>query len=89
MSPRLPRLSSLSISAMSAFVQRPAPVFKTTAVVGSVFQDISLTDFLGKWYAFTPLIRRMPFDTECKQGRVVLLPNVRCGEVSSRNDRTH
>ncbi|KAF9650412.1 peroxiredoxin [Thelephora ganbajun] len=34
---------------MSAFVQRPAPIFKTTAVVGSVFQEISLTNFLGKW----------------------------------------
>ena len=45
------------IRAMSAFVQRPAPVFTTTAAVGSVFQEISLTDFLGKWYAFTLLIR--------------------------------
>jgi len=34
---------------MSAFVQRPAPAFKATAVVGSVFQEISLSDFRGKW----------------------------------------
>lgn len=42
---------------MSAFVQRPAPAFTTTAVVGSVFQEISLSDLLGKWYAFMPPVR--------------------------------
>ncbi|KIK58952.1 hypothetical protein GYMLUDRAFT_44979 [Collybiopsis luxurians FD-317 M1] len=34
---------------MVALVQKPAPQFKTAAVVDGVFQDISLSDFLGKW----------------------------------------
>ena len=46
-----PPLFSPPICIMSALVQRPAPTFKAAAVVGSVFQEISLTDFLGKWYA--------------------------------------
>ncbi|KAF9782490.1 thioredoxin-like protein [Thelephora terrestris] len=34
---------------MPALVQRPAPAFKSKAVIGSVFRDISLSEFLGKW----------------------------------------
>ncbi|KAE9398990.1 thioredoxin-like protein [Gymnopus androsaceus JB14] len=34
---------------MVALVQRPAPAFKSTAVVEGLFQDISLSDFIGKW----------------------------------------
>lgn len=62
---------------MSALVQRPAPLFKATAVVGTVFQDISLTDFLGKWYAFVLLTGEPPPNTIHEQGSFVLLPNVR------------
>jgi len=35
---------------MVAVVQRPAPAFKATAVVGGLFQDVSLADYLGQWY---------------------------------------
>ncbi|KAJ7149588.1 2-cysteine peroxiredoxin [Mycena filopes] len=34
---------------MVALVQRPAPAFKATAVIDGVFEDVSLSDFLGKW----------------------------------------
>ncbi|KIY69766.1 peroxiredoxin [Cylindrobasidium torrendii FP15055 ss-10] len=34
---------------MVALVQRPAPTFKAPAVVDGLFEDIALTDFLGKW----------------------------------------
>ncbi|KAJ7719442.1 thioredoxin-like protein [Mycena maculata] len=34
---------------MVALVQRPAPGFKAPIVVGGVFEDISLSDYLGKW----------------------------------------
>ncbi|KAJ0164841.1 hypothetical protein CTA2_13081, partial [Colletotrichum tanaceti] len=34
----------------SAFVQRPAPGFKATAVFpGGEFKDINLSDYLGQW----------------------------------------
>ena len=36
-------------TAMVATVQKPAPAFKATAVVDGLFQDISLSDYLGKW----------------------------------------
>ncbi|KAJ7149568.1 2-cysteine peroxiredoxin [Mycena filopes] len=36
---------------MVALVQRPAPAFKATAVIDGVFEDVSLSDFLGKWCA--------------------------------------
>ena len=35
---------------MVAIVQKPAPAFKATAVVDGLFQDISLSDYLGQWY---------------------------------------
>ena len=35
---------------MVAIVQKPAPVFKGNAVVDGLFQDISLSDYLGQWY---------------------------------------
>ena len=37
---------------MVARVQAPAPEFKATAVVEGAFKDISLADYLGKWYGF-------------------------------------
>ncbi|OCH85185.1 peroxiredoxin [Obba rivulosa] len=42
---------------MVAVVQKPAPAFKATAVVDGLFQDISLSDFLGQWVVllFYPL----------------------------------
>ena len=40
---------------MSAFVQRPAPAFKGTAVVDGLFQDIALSDYLGQWYVRIPV----------------------------------
>ncbi|EMD35706.1 hypothetical protein CERSUDRAFT_138397 [Gelatoporia subvermispora B] len=42
---------------MVALVQKPAPAFKATAVVDGLFQDISLSDFLGQWVVllFYPL----------------------------------
>lgn len=66
---------------MPAFVQRPAPAFTATAVVGTVFHEISLSDFHGKWYAVAPLIRQPISNTTHVQGRFVLLSDVRFGEV--------
>ncbi|RKP30367.1 peroxiredoxin TSA1 [Metschnikowia bicuspidata] len=42
---------------MSAFIQKPAPAFKKTAVVDGVFQEVSLEQYKGKWVllAFIPL----------------------------------
>ncbi|KAI0925351.1 Peroxiredoxin-1, variant 2 [Taiwanofungus camphoratus] len=42
---------------MVAIVQKPAPGFKATAVVDGLFQDISLSDYLGQWVVlfFYPL----------------------------------
>ncbi|KAK0201327.1 thioredoxin-like protein [Desarmillaria ectypa] len=34
---------------MVALIQRPAPTFKAAAVVDGLFEDISLTDYLGQW----------------------------------------
>ncbi|KAF9059097.1 thioredoxin-like protein [Rhodocollybia butyracea] len=34
---------------MVALIQKPAPAFKSTAVVDGLFEDISLSDYLGKW----------------------------------------
>ncbi|EEB90821.1 hypothetical protein MPER_10926 [Moniliophthora perniciosa FA553] len=34
---------------MVALVQRPAPGFKATAVIEGLFQEVSLSDYLGKW----------------------------------------
>lgn len=34
---------------MVAIVQKPAPAFKTTAVVEGTFKDVALSDFLGQW----------------------------------------
>ncbi|KAK7439567.1 cTPxI, variant 2 [Stygiomarasmius scandens] len=34
---------------MVALIQRPAPAFKASAVVDGLFQEVSLSDFLGKW----------------------------------------
>ncbi|EKM51359.1 uncharacterized protein PHACADRAFT_152057 [Phanerochaete carnosa HHB-10118-sp] len=34
---------------MVAQVQKPAPTFKAQAVVDGVFQDVSLSDYLGQW----------------------------------------
>ncbi|ESK85062.1 2-cysteine peroxiredoxin [Moniliophthora roreri MCA 2997] len=34
---------------MVALIQRPAPGFKATAVIEGLFQDVSLSDYLGKW----------------------------------------
>ncbi|KIK61866.1 hypothetical protein GYMLUDRAFT_42277 [Collybiopsis luxurians FD-317 M1] len=34
---------------MVALIQRPAPAFKSTAVVDGLFEEMSLSDFLGKW----------------------------------------
>ena len=35
---------------MVAIVQQPAPAFNATAVVEGQFKDISLSDYLGKWW---------------------------------------
>lgn len=42
---------------MVAIVQKPAPAFKTTAVVEGTFKDVALSDFLGQWVVlfFYPL----------------------------------
>ncbi|PCH34623.1 peroxiredoxin [Wolfiporia cocos MD-104 SS10] len=42
---------------MVATVQKPAPAFKTTAVVDGLFQEVQLSDFLGQWVVlfFYPL----------------------------------
>lgn len=42
-------LDLLSLQTMPALVQRPAPAFKAAAVVDGLFQDISLSDYLGQW----------------------------------------
>ncbi|SJL16862.1 probable TSA1-thiol-specific antioxidant [Armillaria ostoyae] len=34
---------------MVALIQRPAPGFKAAAVVDGLFEDVSLTDYLGQW----------------------------------------
>ncbi|KAJ3745039.1 thioredoxin-like protein [Lentinula boryana] len=34
---------------MVALIQKPAPAFKSTAVIEGLFEDISLSDYLGKW----------------------------------------
>ncbi|KAK7018344.1 peroxiredoxin [Favolaschia claudopus] len=34
---------------MVALVQRPAPVFKAPTVVDGLFEDVSLSDYLGQW----------------------------------------
>ncbi|KAK7464977.1 cTPxI [Stygiomarasmius scandens] len=34
---------------MVALIQRPAPAFKASAVVEGLFQEISLSEYLGKW----------------------------------------
>lgn len=34
---------------MVATVQKPAPAFKTSAVVEGLFKDIALSDYLGRW----------------------------------------
>ncbi|KAF8830975.1 hypothetical protein HHX47_DHR1000118 [Lentinula edodes] len=34
---------------MVALIQRPAPAFKSTAVIEGLFEEISLSDYLGKW----------------------------------------
>ncbi|KAJ3722805.1 thioredoxin-like protein, partial [Lentinula guzmanii] len=34
---------------MVAIIQKPAPAFKSTAVIEGLFEDISLSDYLGKW----------------------------------------
>ncbi|KAJ7641035.1 peroxiredoxin [Roridomyces roridus] len=34
---------------MPALVQRPAPAFKAPTVIDGVFEDVSLSDYLGKW----------------------------------------
>ncbi|KAF9264284.1 peroxiredoxin [Marasmius fiardii PR-910] len=34
---------------MVALIQRPAPTFKADAVVEGLFQEVSLSDYLGKW----------------------------------------
>ncbi|KAK0475010.1 thioredoxin-like protein [Armillaria luteobubalina] len=34
---------------MVALIQRPAPTFKAAAVIDGLFEDVSLTDYLGQW----------------------------------------
>ncbi|KAF5388986.1 hypothetical protein D9757_005080 [Collybiopsis confluens] len=34
---------------MVALIQKPAPAFKSTAVVDGLFEELSLSDFQGKW----------------------------------------
>lgn len=50
----LPSLShqQFTLVKMVAFVQRPAPSFKATAVVGGLFEDIDLSTYLGQWYVY-------------------------------------
>lgn len=43
----LPSASTLSI--MVATVQKPAPAFKSEAVVDGLFKELSLADYLGQW----------------------------------------
>lgn len=45
---------------MVALVQRPAPTFKAEAVAESLFIDVSLTDYLGKWYVDNLLLVTSP-----------------------------
>jgi len=42
---------------MASLVQKPAPNFKATALVGEAFKEISLSDYKGKWVClfFYPL----------------------------------
>ena len=40
---------------MVATVQKPGPAFKATAVVDGLFQDISLSDYLGQWCVPYPI----------------------------------
>ncbi len=48
-------VSSSPFKIMVATVQKPAPAFKGTAVVDGLFQDISLSDYLGQWYVLVLL----------------------------------
>ncbi|KAK0222534.1 thioredoxin-like protein [Armillaria nabsnona] len=34
---------------MVALIQRPAPTFKAAAIVDGLFEDVSLTNYLGQW----------------------------------------
>ncbi|THU82389.1 thioredoxin-like protein [Dendrothele bispora CBS 962.96] len=43
---------------MVALVQRPAPAFKASAVVDGLFQEVSLSDYLGKWCVMATFRRR-------------------------------
>ncbi len=45
---------------MVALIQRPAPTFKAAAVVDGLFEDVSLTDYLGQWYEPFKKIFREP-----------------------------
>lgn len=36
---------------MVALVQRPAPTFKADAVTAGLFEEISLEQYKGQWYA--------------------------------------
>jgi alkyl hydroperoxide reductase subunit AhpC len=43
---------------MSPTIQNPAPAFTVTAFVEGALKEVSLSDYLGKWYihALTPVI---------------------------------
>lgn len=47
---------------MPAIVQRPAPAFKADAVVEGLFQEVSLSDYLGKWYRLSRRLDKLTFN---------------------------
>ncbi len=52
----LPPSSPLFPLTMVALIQRPAPAFNAAAIVDGLFEDVSLTDYLGQWYEpFSPI----------------------------------
>ena len=58
---------------MVALVQRPAPTFTAASVADGLFQDISLSDYLGQWYEPLTTFRRIALLITDSFPRVVLL----------------
>ena len=47
--------SASTLSTMVATVQKPAPAFKSEAVVDGLFKELSLADYLGQWCVPYPI----------------------------------
>ena len=64
---------------MVALVQRPAPTFKADAVTAGLFEEISLEQYKGQWYATRWGYARWRVLTwfVCMKGGPLLLPHVR------------